>query len=114
MGQSQVSTGMIILAIVALLAIVASMVAGWVIIEDLGDSGDNDTNTEVLAAGLAVGRHANALNSVSSVASNFTMTGESPRNQDLHRESQGRTNPAVGQSGWKGLQRQRSAHSAAG
>ena len=77
MGQSQVSTGMIILAFVAVVAIVASTVAGWVIVGNLGDSGDNDTNTEVLAAGLAVGRHASALNSVSSVASNFTMTRES-------------------------------------
>lgn len=77
MGQSQVSAGMIILALVAILAIVASTVAGWVVIGDLGDSGDSDTNTEVLAAGLAVGRHASALDSISSVASNFNMTRES-------------------------------------
>ena len=68
---------MIILAFVAILALIASTVAAWIVIGDLGDSGDSDANTEVLAAGLAVGRHASALDSISSVAINFTMTRES-------------------------------------
>ena len=80
MGSSGISATTIIATLGALIVIVASAVAGWVIVGNLEDEAsraETGINEEALSAVLAVNRQVNSLAEISSVESNLSMTRES-------------------------------------
>ena len=75
MSRFQFSPALVLSTVVALVAIVAVTVAGWLAITNLTD--ESDADAEALAATVAIARHSSDLMATGAVASNATMSRDS-------------------------------------
>ena len=77
MGQSSISIPLVLATVVALGAIIALAIVGWLFLANLNDRTQANNDVEVLDAGLAVARSASSVAATGAVESNGTMTRDS-------------------------------------
>ena len=77
MNRVRMRTSLAVTTLVALVALIASSVAGWSSLGSLTDQGDAGEDTAILGTALAISQHSNSLALVGLVETNLRMTRES-------------------------------------